>query len=158
MASQIGIFKIEEANKLRNAQQLAEVLRKQLDPKFEITVGIGGAKKFLSGYTGYKSEDIITIKKSAYHGAIVALMPERKDVTWQAVNVDEIVPNPILDQVVKNSGLLGTLIFNAIFGKGDDLYDKLEDVMQNVLKARKADTSVLNNAKAMFQGKSVLDE
>lgn len=157
MDSIIGLFKIEEADKLPGAQQLAEILRQHLDPKFEIKVGIGGAKKLLSGYTGCKSDDIITIKKNAYHGAVVIIMPERKDVTYQALSVSADTPNPILAELTRKMGFLDALVLRSIFGKGDDLYDKLEHVIQNVLKAKKADLSLLNTIKTASQGKSVLD-
>lgn len=162
MASQIGLFKIAEGDTMPDARRIAEILRQHLDPKFEITVGVSGAKKFLTGYTGYNSDDIITIKKNAYHGAVVAIMPKREDVSWRAIDVHETTPNPLLEQLGKSFGYLGGLLFghlfSAIFGNGDDLYGKLNDIMRNELKGEEVDASVLNNVKAMFQGKSVLDE
>lgn len=162
MATQIGLYRIAEGGTMPDPRRIGEILRRNLDPKFEITVGVSDTKKFLMGYSGYNSDEIIVIKKNAYHGAVVAVMPKREDVAWRAVSVTATVPNPLLDQMTRKAGFLDSLIvtplLDAIFGKGDDLYDKLDDVVRNELKGEAVDAGMMDNVKAMLRGKSVLDE
>ncbi len=69
MAQKLGTFRIEK--EIKNAEELAELLKKHLDPKFQITVGKAdkGVKKFFTG----NDVDSVTVRKNAYHGILMGI-------------------------------------------------------------------------------------
>ena len=54
--------------------------------------------------------------------------------------------------------MLDKAICHAIFGNGKDLYDKFNEVMENVLGAKAVDSGWLNTAKAALKGKTVYEQ
>ncbi len=141
-------FKIDAANEIKGVEHLAEILRQNLDPKFDITVvkADKGVKKLFTGNTG----DYVSIKKNAYHGLVVSMSPVAEGVSYQVIAPYMVVPNFLLNQIVGHEGLLDKAICHVIFGNGKDLYEKFNDVMENVLKAQAVKSGILDTAKAVL--------
>ncbi len=149
-------FKLDEAKAVDGAEKLAEILREHLDPKFTITVNKAdtGLKKFYTGNTG----DSVSIKKNAYHGLEVSMSPMVEGTPYQVIAPYMVVPGWLLNNIVGHEGLLDKAVCHAIFGNGKDLYDKFNEVMENVLGAEAVDSGWLNTAKAALKGKTVYDQ
>jgi len=150
----ISSFKIKK--EVKDLEELVEILKKHLDPKFEYTIESAGSglKKFFTG----TNTDTLQIKKNAYHGVILTLSEIIPEIDYQVIGAQMIVPNYFLDQIVGHEGILDTAICHLIFGNGKDLYDKLQDVVAEELDGVGVEDSFFNNMKAFIQGKSVYDD
>ena len=149
-------FKVDPAKGVESAEQLADILRQHLDPKFTITVDKAdkGLKKFYTGNTS----DTVSIRKNAYHGLVVSFSPVVEGVPYQVIAPYMVVPNWLLNYVVGHEGILDKAICHIFFGDGKDLYDKFNDVMEKVLEAEAIDSGWFNTAKAALKGKTVYDQ
>ena len=150
----ISSFKIKK--EVKDLEELIEILKKHLDPKFEYKIDRAGSgfKKFLTG----TNTDVLEIKKNAYHGVVLTLSEIIPEMDYQVIGAQMIVPNYFLDQIVGHDGILDTAICHLIFGNGKDLYDKLQEAIAEELDGVGVEDSFLNNMKAFFQGKTVYDD
>ena len=148
-----SMFKINR--EIKSLDELVEILKKNLDPKFEITVEKAGSgiKSVLFGST-----DGIKIKKNAFHALGLSMSERAEGVDYQAISTWMYVPNWLLDQVIGHTGVIDKLIGNLIFGNGKDLYDKVEEIIVTQLDGKPVDTGFFKSAKAALKGKTVFDE
>jgi len=149
----ISSFKIKK--EVKDLEELVEILKKHLDPKFEYKIETAGSglKQFFTG----TNTDVLEIKKNAYHGVVLTLSDIIPEIDYQVIGVQMVVPNYLLNQIVGHEGILDTAICHLIFGNGKDLYDKLQEAIAEELDGVGVEDSFLNNMKAFFQGKTVYD-
>jgi len=147
-------FKIKK--EVKNLKELSEILKPHLSSKFEFSTdkADSGVKKFLTG----ASDDVLKIKKNAYHGVSIWMTKPSEELDYQVIGVSMYVPNFLLNQVAGHEGVIDKLICNMIFGKGNDLYNDLQNILINVLDGKRVDVGVINSTKAFLKGKSVYDE
>lgn len=153
MASKLGYFRIDR--EVKNAEELAEIMKKHFGPKFTVTVGKAdkGIKKLFTA----NDCDTVTVKKNAYHGILMTITPPTEGMEYQAINSGAIVPNGFLNQIVGHQGILDIAICSLIFGKGNDLYDRFDEIVAKELKGARVNMSLKNQIKSAFKGKSVFD-
>ncbi|MDR2912932.1 MAG: hypothetical protein LBV38_06570 [Alistipes sp.] len=147
-------FKIKKA--VNDIEELAELLRKHLDPKFKISVTKAGSglKQFVTGTTG----DTLNINKNAYHGVILTLSDPMAELDYQVIGAWMCVPNPVLKQFVGHDGVLDKLICNLIFSNGKDLYDSVQETIIAQLDGKRVDVGMISHAKAALKGKTLWDD
>ncbi|MDR2890382.1 MAG: hypothetical protein LBV18_02075 [Alistipes sp.] len=147
-------FKIRK--QVANIEELAEILKPHLDPKFKVSVAKAGnmLKQLVTGTTG----DTLTIAKNAYHGVILTLTDPTPEINYQVIGAWMCVPNPVLNQIVGHDGLIDKLVCNLIFGNGKDLYDSVQAVIEAQLEGTRVDVGILNHAKAALKGTTVWEE
>jgi hypothetical protein len=147
-------FKIRK--EVKDIEQLAEILKPHLDPKFKVSVTKAGnvLKQMISGTTC----DQLNINKNAYHGVLLTLTDRVEEMDYQVIGAWMYVPNPVLNKIVGHDGLLDKLVCNLIFGKGKDLYDSVQDVIVAQLDGTRVDVGIINHAKAALKGTTVWEE
>jgi len=150
----ISSFKIKK--EVKDLEELVEILKRHLDPKFEYKIDKAGSglKKFFTG----TNTDVLEIKKNAYHGVFLTLTEIIPEMDYQVIGAQMVVPNYFLDQIVGHDGILDTAICHLIFGNGKDLYDKLQEAIAEELDGVGVEDSFLNNVQAFLKGKTVYDD
>lgn len=130
-------FKIKK--QMDDLDQLAEILKKHLNPKFKVSVTRAGSgmKQFITGNT----TDALNIVKNAYHGVMLTLGPRDPQLDYQVIGAWRYIPNAALNQVSSHEGILDKVICNQIFSNGKDLYESLEEKIVSELDGKRVDRS-----------------
>jgi hypothetical protein len=137
-------------------EQLAEILKAHLDPKFKIKVNKAGGtlKQLVTGDSG----DSLSINKNAYHGVVLTMSEPAEGLDYQVIFAWMCVPNAALNQIVGHDGVIDKFVCNLIFSNGKDLYDSVQEKIASELDGVRVDVGVVNQVKAAFKGKSVWDD
>ena len=139
-----------------NIEQVFEEINKKFGEKYkvELNKANSGAMKFLTGNT----TDYISIKKNAYHGAIIGLSPADSSIDYRTITLSGYTPNKLVDQVIGKTGIIDIMIAKLIWGNGAPFYEELQDFIQTDFEGTGVDTGIMNSAKQLLKGKSVLDD
>ena len=151
-----SLFKTKK--EIGDLQQVFEGLNKKFGEKYKVEYckADSGVMKFLSGET----VDCITIKKSAYHGVTlnVSLLDPGAGIDYQTISWSAFTPNTIVRQILGRTGIIDLLIARLIWGSGNEFYGDIENYITSDLGGVGVDTGLMNSAKQMMKGKSVLDD
>ena len=149
-----SLFKTKR--EMGDIQQTFEEFNKKFGEKYkvELNKADSGAKKFFTGNT----TDYISIKKNAYHGAIVGLSPEDSRIDYRTLTFSSYTPNTIVNQILGKTGIIDILIAKLIWGNGTPFYDEIQNFIESDLEGTGVDTGLMNSAKQLLKGKSVLDD
>ena len=139
-----------------DSERLFNDLKQKFGEKYKVEFhkASTGAMKFMTGNTS----DYVTIKKSAYHGASIAISPEDTRIDYQTITYGSITPNAIVNQIMGKSGLLDRLIAQLIWGSGKEFYNSIEEFIQTEYNATEVDMGVMNTIKQTLKGKTVMDD
>ena len=149
-----SLFKTK--HEMGDLQQTFEAINKKFGEKYKVTLNkaSSGAMKFVTGNT----TDYISIKKNAYHGAIISVSQEDSRVDYRTISFSSYTPNTLVNQVLGKTGIVDILIAKLIWGNGTPFYDEIENFIQTEFEGTGVDMSLKNTAKQMLKGKSVLDD
>ena len=133
-----------------------ECLNSKFGDKYKISIN-RATQGVLKIFTE-QQDDMISIKKNAYHGVNIMVSGKIEGADYQTINVSEYTPNPIVHRYIGRTGILDIFISRLIWGKGDEFYDEINNFFKTEYAATEVNNSFWNNAKQMFKGKTVFDE